>query len=580
MRRFIVGIFATIGAITFLFLLTLGWSLYHLSSPAIPSNDNLVLSLTLGDQFLVEEPHRGGLMALIEGHPLSVHSVIAGINHAANDKNIKGILLNLEGNALKIATVQEIREAFKAFKAKGKFIYTYTDTFGELSNGTMGYYLAAATTKIWVMPLGNFNFNGMIVEVPFAKKALEDFKIHPQMGRREEYKGMPESITESDFTPPYRENTQRLLNALTTQIITDVAADRGVEIQEARKILDTSPQTLKYAVATKMIDEMGYKDQVKEAIEKNLGKKPTYYDFESYTRALKDPSKGEKIAIIYAEGTISKGKIARNPVSEETIMDAPEIARSIREAGEDDDIKAIILRIDSGGGNPIASELIGREMDRMKSKKPVIVSMSNYAASGGYWMACNARKIVAQPSTLTGSIGVYAGKFVTQEFWEHYGVHWGEIHNGNNAPIWSTSQNYSEIERQKFNTYLDEIYATFQEKVAKNRALPLEKVSQIAKGQVWTGAEAKENGLVDVLGGLVTAIDIAKKEAGIATDAPVSLIQLPAPKSILELLFDRNRNTETEILARYPSLGMVLQQLDGLFASPQIEMKMDITRPQ
>lgn len=583
MRRFIVRILAIIGATTLLVFLIFFWSLYRLASPSLPLislEDSYVLNLTLGSQPLPEQPHSGGgFMALVEGSPLSVRTIVEGINHAAGDKNVKGILLTLEGNALKIATVQEIREALKTFQAEGKFIYTYTDTFGELSNGTLNYYLAAATTKIWMTPLGTLNFTGIMTEVPFAKKALDDFKIRPQVQRREEYKGFAESITESDFTPPYKENMQRLIDILTTQIVTDVAADRKLEVTEVRKILDTSPHTPPHAVNARMIDHMGYKDQVKDAIEKLVGKKPAYYPFDSYTRTLKPSSGGEKIAIIYATGAISKGKAMRNPVWDDAVMDAPEIARSIREAGEDEDVKAIILRIDSGGGNAIASDLIGREMDQAKLKKPVVVSMSNYAASGGYWIACNAHKIVAQPGTLTGSIGVYAGKIVTQGFWDHYGVHWGEIHNGDHAAIWSTGQDYSEQGRRKLDEYLDQIYDIFQEKVAHGRTLTPEKVRQIAKGQVWTGVEAKENGLVDALGGLTTAIGIAKKEAGLAIDAPVTLLHLPAPKSVTDLIFDRNRNNETEILARYPSVRMVLQRLDGLFASPQIEMKIDPLAP-
>jgi protease-4 len=538
-----------------------------------------VLSLTLGDEAIVEQPDRGGIMALVQGHPKSVHMLIDGINHAADDKQVKGILLTLEGNILKTAVVQELRDAFKAFKAKGKFIYTYTDSFGELSNGTVNYYLAAATTKIWMMPLGTLNFNGLMIEIPFARKALDDFKIRPQIGRREEYKGFIESLTESDFTLPYKENMQRVINALTSQIVTDVAADRGLDSGEVRKILDASPYSPKAAVVAKMIDEIGYKDQVKEAIEKIVGKKVTYYSFDSYAQAIKEPSSADNIAIIYAEGSISKAKSTKSPLSEEMVMDAPEIAKSIREAREDDSIKAIIMRIDSGGGNPIASEMIGREMELTKPKKPVIVTMSNFAASGGYWIACNARKIVAQPSTVTGSIGFYAGKIVTQEFWDHYGIHWGEIHSGDNAAIWSTSQLYTEKGRQKFNEYLDQIYDIFQDKVVNGRGLSREKVRQIAKGQVWTGVEAKEHGLIDALGGLTTALTLAKQEAGLRADAPVNLISFPSQKSFLSMMFTRNNESDTGILARYPSLQMVLKHIDAALAPPHIDLKIETIKP-
>jgi len=576
MRRFIVGILAIIGAITLLVSLTVFFSLHRTGSslPLLSTEDSLVLSLTLGDHPLSDQPNSEGLISFVQTNPLSVQAIVEGINQAAKDDRVKGIFLTLENITPKTGTIQEIRDALKAFKATGKFIYVYADTFGTLSNGTLNYYLAAPATKIWMMPLGTLNFMGMMVEVPFAKKALDDLKIQPQFGRREEYKAMTESATEPDFTPPHRENMQRLLDTLTSQIVTDVAADRNLEANEVRKMLDTGPHTPNNAVALRMIDQVGYKDQVKDAIEKVLGKKPTFYPFDSYTQTLKS-SKGEKIAIIYASGMIAKGQSAWNPLLDDAVADAREIAKSIQEAREDDSIKAIILRVDSPGGTPVASELIGHEVDQTKPKKPVIVSMSNYAASGGYWVACNANKIVAHPGTITGSIGVFAGKMVTQDFWEHYGVHWGEIHNGDNAPIWSSNQKFSESGQQKFNEYLDQVYDMFLEKVAHGRGLSPEKVRQVAKGQVWTGAEAKENGLIDALGGLPVAIDIAKKEAGLATDAPITLIHLPASKSFMSFLFDRHRTSGVETLARYPSLRLVLQKLDKLLTPPQVEMRVE-----
>lgn len=578
MRRFIVGALAIIGAITLFLLLSLGWSLSRLSSPSLPSSsseDPVVLTLTLGNQKLSEQPHTRSLMTLIEGAPPSVYSIVTALNHAAKDKNVKGILLTIDGNALGIATIQEIREALKAFKASGKFIYTYTDTFGEISNGTKNYYLASASTKIWMMPMGTLNLIGISLEVPFAKKALETFKIRPQLGRREEYKSMPESATEADFSAPYKENTQRILDTLISQIITDIATDRNLTVEGVRNILNTAPHLPEKAITAKMIDELGYMDQVKDAIEKLGNKKPNYVLFDSYAQAISSSSKGKKIAVIYAEGTITKGKAQWNPLSDEFAMDAVEVARSIRNAAEDSSISAIILRVDSGGGNPYASELIGREMDRAKLKKPTIASLSNYAASGGYWIVCNAHKIVAQPSTLTGSIGVFAGKFVTEGLWENYGVHWGELHNGDNSAIWSTGQNYSETGRKKLEEYLDQIYGIFLRKVAEGRKLSPEKVRLIAKGQVWTGVEAKENGLIDALGGITTAMEMAKKEVGLVDDAPVTIVHFPKEKTILAMLFDRNQEEEAHILSRYPILRHTLQRLDGVFAKPQIELKMN-----
>lgn len=576
MRRFIIGILAFIGTLTLALGFLFFWSLHRMGSPSLPSltpEASLVLSLTLGDESLAEQPSHRGIRGLIENASLSVYEVIEGINHAAHDPLVKGLLLTLEGKALKLATTQEIREALKAFKATGKFIYTYTDSFGALSNGTMNYYLAAVSTQIWMLPLGTLNFIGLMTEIPFARKALDDLKISPQLGRREEYKGFLESITEADFTQPYRENMQRIIDAFATQIVTDVAADRNLPIAEVRKMLDTGPHAPNAAVTTRMIDQVGYKDQVKDAIKDLLGQKPTYHPFEAYASSLTHRSKGEKIAIIYAVGGIAKGRALRNPLGEEATMDALEIAQTIREAGEDTTIKAIILRIESGGGDPIATSLIGREVERLKTKKPLIVSMANYAASGGYWIACAARKILAHPGTLTGSIGFYAGKIVTQGFWEQLGVYWGEIHSGDNAAIWSSGQDYTEAGKQKFNDYLDQVYDIFQETVSRGRNLSREAVHKIAKGQVWTGAEAKGNGLVDELGGLTAAIALAKKEIGLATGDPFTLVHLPAARSFLDFIFDSRQDYVSQIFARHPSLQVLLKQLDGILAPPHMAMK-------
>ncbi|MBM3468662.1 MAG: signal peptide peptidase SppA [Alphaproteobacteria bacterium] len=582
MRRFFLRFFAAIGALTVLIFLIFAWSVYQLSpsTSTVASNDSdVVLCLTLGDQTLAEQPSSRGLSSLIHGQSISTYSIIEGLHHAAKDKRIKGVFLSLEGSNLNIATAQEIREALKVFKATGKFVYTYADTFGELSNGTKNYYLASLSTKIWMMPLGTLNTVGIMIEVPFAKKLLEKAKIHPQMGRREEYKGFVESLIETDFTPPYKANMQRVIDNLSAQIISEIAADRGLEVAEVQKIFNTSPLLVAQAQEAKMIDAIGYKDQVKESIENHIGKKPKYVSFDSYSRLIKPPSTKEQIAIVYAEGVISKGKGGRNPFSEESVMNAAEVAKSIHDAAEDKDIKAIVLRIDSGGGSAIASELIGHEIERAKTKKPIIASMSNYAASGGYLIACNATKIVAQPTTVTGSIGVYGGKIVTEGFWENFGVHWGDIHNGNNAQIWSRGSPLSTHGWKKLNDYLDQIYILFQNKVAIGRKLPLKKVHEIAKGQIWTGTEAKEKGLIDALGGLNVALELAKNEVGLGTDAPITLVHLPAPKSFIELLFDTDRSDVGEILAHYPTLTTILKYLEILAPKPQIELKLNAPKP-
>lgn len=493
-----------------------------------------------------------------------------------NDPKIKAVLLMIEGSSLGFAQIQEIREALKKFKESGKPVYAFADSFGDLSNGTGSYYLASVATEIWLQPLGNLNLTGIFIETPFARKALDNLKINPRIDRREDYKGFMESVTESDFTPAVRANMQRIVNGLTEQMIADISQSRQFDVETARRLINNGPYVSAEALQEKLIDQIDYLDVLKNKLiedflkEKEKSSDHSFVSLGQYvSHKQTEVDHKAKIALVFGEGPILNSTKGNGLMDNDYMIVGRKMAKAIHDATEDKDVKAIVLRLNSGGGSPTASETIWRQVKIAQEKgKPVVISMSDYAASGAYWIASKAKKIVAQPGTLTGSIGVLAGKIVTSAAWENYGIHWGEVHNGDNSAMWSTSQDYSKKGWERLQVMLDNIYGTFLIKVSEGRHMDKEKVRSLAQGQVWTGLEAKENGLVDALGGLSEAIDLAKQEIGLTPETQVNLQEFPKPLSFSERLFGLAADDENDggFFSKLSSLYTAFNRVALLFA--------------
>lgn len=560
MRRVFVTVLAGFGGL-FLVLLAViyfGVKGFMVSPQPQPLSEQTVLKLRIGGYPMAE--HSGGFSLPFseESKGASLSTILKAIEKGAEDKNVKGILLLIDGNTIGIAQAQEIRDALVKFKDHNKFVYAFADTFGELSNGTVSYYTATAATKIWLQPQGTLGLTGIMAEVPFAREALDNFNIVPQITKREEYKSAIESTTEKDFTPAHKEMMKNLLNVLVTQIVTGISESRKLTPEVTRKLLDDGPHLGQEAITNKLVDELGYLDNVKGSIKALLLKdgEPDYVSIVSYLKrsALEKPTVEQlqnKIGVIYLTGAIHRGH-NRSDFSEDGSGGSDRaLTKALEEAAKDKDIKAIVLRINSGGGSANASETIWRAVKNIVDAKiPVIVSMGDMAASGGYLIASGASKIVAQPGTLTGSIGVYSGKIVTEGLWNEYGVKWGEVHNGENVTMWSSGQPYSENGWKKLQSIADEIYLSFRDKVAKGRHLDDAKVHELAKGRVWTGQEAKDKGLVDVLGGMATAIEVAKIECGLKATDKINLVNFPKKKTfgekIMNLVFEGDVDVFTD----------------------------------
>lgn len=586
MKKFLLYMLATLGGIFSLLLIVLffvGKSLFFEKVEPIP--DYTILTLHLGKKFISDHGSPPGILPLIRSKDLALDEILNVIKKAEKDNRIKALLLFVEGESLGFAQVQEIRDALIQFRTTGKRVVAFSDTFGDSGSCMRSYYLATAADQIWLQPGGDFNFSGFMAELPFAKKALDDWKLKQSVIKREEYKSAPETFTETDFTKASKENLEAILKSFFEVLTKDVGTARNLDPSEVKEIIDESPLLGEKALEKKMIDRIGYLDELKASFFEVFGQKSAYLKAYAYLRRLesdeklntKEKKEEPTLAIIYAEGSIVRSADQEDSFSQDFLIEDTVISKAIRKAVEDKDVKGIVLRINSGGGSSVASETIWREVKLAKeSGKPIVISMGDAAASGGYFIAAPANKIVAQPMTLTGSIGVFTGKMVTGKFWRHYGVNWGHVKLGKNAGIWSSDEDFSKEGLKKVNDSVDEIYKRFIEKVALGRGMPFEKAAPLAKGRVWTGKEALNLGLVDALGGIQTAIDMTKELAGIAKEGEVNLKIYPKEKTVWDLLFNIVLDGEEEDISFFKPL----MRLQGLFSKASSMMSIMTPRQE
>ncbi len=479
--------------------------------------------------------------------PPTVHELVEAIDRAATDKRVKGMFARMDEGTFAMARSEELRAAIKRFQEKGKFAYIYSPSYGQGAGDLGRYYLASAFGELWMQPMGIVSIGGVRAEVPFARDTLDKIGVAPQFYKRKEYKTAYESFTNKTMSDENREEISALIDDMKAEILKDVPAERGLEPAAFARLVDKGLFTAPEALEAKLITKADYADVLVERIKKDVTGDPEasddlFVDAGDYLERVRheDSEKsfvraftGERpqVALIYVVGAI----MDTNMGGEETAA-ADEIAPAILDAADDENIEAIIIRIDSPGGSPGASESILRAVDRAKQKgKPVIVSMGPTAASGGYWVAAYADQIFALPVTLTGSIGVLGGKVSLAELWKKVGVNWDRsVAWGENAGLWSLNTPFSKSEEERVNAMLDHVYKSFIERVSKGRGLNPEAVEKIARGRVWTGAEAVKIGLVDQLGGLREATQYTAKILGEKDASGIDVIVLPKPKTALE----------------------------------------------
>ncbi|MGK9166577.1 signal peptide peptidase SppA [Inquilinus limosus] len=534
MGRFTRAILIIFGVLFLLLLAVVGGTAWYLATrtPQLPKGDlALVLDLRRG----VPDQVPGSGFSLTRT-PLTLHQAIDAIDRAAADPRVGAIVARLAPDAVPLASAQELRDAIDRARRAGKLTVAHADDFGSAGPGNVAVYLAAGFDQTLMMPQGAVGLTGISVEVPFVRDLLDTVGIQAEVSKRGQYKSAPETFTERDFTPASRTVNEAIAQGLYEQLVAGIAQGRALPPDEVRRLIDGGPYTAREAVEARLIDKLAYWDEVDGLVDARIGRKLAEVKASDYLAAT-EPEAGRdqpRVAVIYATGPIvddpSDGSLERRIVGHE-------LAETIDDAVEDSRIKAIVLRIDSPGGSVVASALIGRSVERARdSGKPIVVSMGETAASGGYWIAAQAKAIVAEPSTLTGSIGIFAGKPVLQALWKKVGVNWGSVQRGRNAGIWTLNEPMDAGEKGRFEAGIDAGYNAFVQLVAKGRGLEARAVDAIAQGRVWLGSEAAKNGLVDRLGGLDAAMVIARQAIGLGPDAKVAVERLPRPRSALETL--------------------------------------------
>lgn len=491
---------------------------------------NAVLVIDLNDHYAeqrVQTPLRALTGDGADSEP-GLYDAVRLIRQAATDDNVKGIYLKADGNGNGYASSEEIRRAIVDFSRSKKFVYAYGEVISQNA-----YFLASAANKVYLHPKGGIDFTGYSVTMMYLKGTLEKLEIQPQIFYNGKFKSATEPLRETKMTEANRIQTTAFLGELYGDFLMKVGASRGIDTATLHQYANEG--TIQYpedALKYKLVDGLKYDDEIMDEIKRTLNlkgeDKVNFVALNKYDQANSSYEGSGNIALIYAEGDIVGGSADKAIASEDFI-------KTIREARQDKDIKAIVFRVNSPGGSALASEGIWRELTLARKSKPVIVTMGNYAASGGYYISCMADSIFAEPTTLTGSIGVFAILPNMQAFFNNkLGITFDGVKTAEYADLGSTSRPLTDKEKFMVQRSVDTIYATFKNRVTEGRKLEAAVVDSIAQGRVWTGIQAREMGLVDRLGGIDDAVNCAARMANVAE---VKIVAYPKPKDPFQQIF-------------------------------------------
>ncbi len=554
--KYIVRFFAALGVLFFIGIVLGVISFFGIvnravAPPALPDRAFLYQSFT-GE--LSATPGNDPLASLLGEKGIGLQDAIAALERAREDDRITGFVAHFGPVSLPMADAQEFRDAVLRFRDAGKFAYFFTDSFGELTPA-MGLYLAAtAFDEIWVQPAGYVGLHGFASEQLYFADALSEIGVSADFARRKDYKTAVEGLIRSEMSVAEREQTESRLRDLQAQFDTAVREARGVDQAMIEEAMAAAPLPGERAVAFGLIDQNAYLDELLTAIRERdpeaeavdfaryrAGPPPWLAEMQQRQTSAGGEDEARALAIVTGKGIIMRGFSQETlPFGGPEFMAGDAVAEAIIDAAEDPSIAAIVFRVDSPGGSAIGSETVRRAVQRARAEfnKPVVVSMGSVAASGGYWVSMDADVILAQPATLTGSIGVYGGKLVFGDLLTENEVNREVVSTAPNATFLSPFAPFSESQSAALNTAMDDIYDRFIRSVSSARDLPVERVDALAGGRIWTGRQAFELGLVDRLGGLRDAYMAAKELAGIPLEEKVPVRRFPAPRSPLDQLRD------------------------------------------
>jgi protease-4 len=493
----------------------------------VPAHTVLQLDLRGG---LSDQESQNPFAAFGGGGGQSVMSIIETLRRAETDDKVKAVLVRLPEGGMAPASADELRLAFKHFRSVGKKpIFAHSQGLYPSGLVTSTYMLGSAASEFWMQPDSSLQAVGASSEEMFFKRFFDKYGVKADYEQRYEYKNAVNPYLYSDYTPAHRESTLSWMGSVYTTALTTAAQDRKVDPVALIKTIEAGPYSAQDAKAKGLIDRVGQVKEAQDAMLARAGKGAKLLDFDDYASRTKRPSTktGPAIAVVSAEGAIMTGSgEGGSPFGGDSTIYSDQVAKALYDAIDDKDVKAIVFRVSSPGGSDTASEqILAAVKAARKAGKPVVVSMGTYAASGGYWISSGASAIVAEPTTLTGSIGVFGGKFALGEALSRFGVDTRQVHvGGDYSGAFGTGQEFTPDQRAKFAAWMDRIYAGFITRVAEGRKLPVERVREIAKGRVWTGVQAKQLGLVDELGGFYEAVEKAKSLANLKGDVRLKKI--------------------------------------------------------
>ena len=581
MKRWFGRLFTSIGVLVVL-LAVVGVVIALISQDRVPGRTVLLLDF---EQQAIETVPQDPAARVMLGHRITVRELVDALDAAAADDRVKGVIARI-GGGHPVAMTQEFRQAVQRFRASGKPAIAFAETFGELGPGNTGYYLAAAFDEIYLQESGDIGLVGLAANGMFLRGTLEKLELEPRLGNRYEFKNAMNTLTERAFDAAHREAVGAIIESMFAVMSSDIAADRAMSTAEFAALVDRGPYFGGEGVDAGLIDGLAYRDEVFARVEKLTGG-----DFETlspaaYLKIEGGPhEKGTGVALIYGSGGVQRGQSSFDPLFGDAAMGSDTVTRAFREALEDDDIKAILFRVDSPGGSYVASDAIWRmTVKAREAGKPVVVSMGNVAASGGYFVSMASDRIIAQPGTVTGSIGVVGGKFLTREFWEeNFGVTWDSVQTSANAGMYGGLHDYTEHGWARHQAWLDRVYDDFTDKVARGRGMSQAEVHALAKGRVWTGTQSIENGLVDGVGGFAEARGAVRELLALAPDAPLHIKVFPAAKPWYQRLIPGSEQDSAAVtvaavraLEQVQPLAKLLRQTGLVGERHALEMPVDV----
>lgn len=506
-------------------------------SHRVAAGSVLVLSL----KGPVIERGADGFRGLVSQDQTSLNVARRALHRAAGDPRIVGLAVRITDPEMEFAQAQELIQLIRNFAAHHKWTTAYIETAGDFGSGNLPYLVASAAGEVSMMPEGEINLMGVRVQELFARGLLDKLGIRPNFAAIGKYKSAANIFTEKDFTPAQHEEDEALADTLFNQLVDEAAGARRLEPAQIRTLIDQAPLSAQDGLKAHLIDRLEYGDQFTDRVKDYQHHSHALVDYTHYEHVSLLPhfAHRDRIAVIYADGAIERGQGGFDPLLSPggSAIGSDDMVEALDQARDDDSVRAVVLRINSPGGSVIASELIRRSAELLARKKPLVVSMSGYAASGGYWIAMPAAKIFAEPATLTGSIGVLGGKFNVAPLMNSIGVNSGAVAHGANATMFDAFNDFTPAQQQQFHDQiLGETYQHFVSLVAHRRGLTPTRVDQIAQGRVWTGDEAIKLKLVDAAGGLDEAVMAARELAKVPEDTKLGILELPEPPGLLSSL--------------------------------------------